>query len=80
MPKGTDVRTGQQIGIRSASQVADDMGVCETTIWRYCQKGLLTKVNMFGRAYITLDSLDLFYARARKGEFAKEHHGACKKK
>jgi hypothetical protein len=64
----------------SATKVAQDEGVCDTTIWRRCKQGLLTSVNIAGRAYITIESLREFYRRARAGEFAKEPHGACVRK
>ncbi len=68
------------LGIRAVKAVAKDEGVSAATIERRAEDGLLVKVNVSGRAYITLDSLEEFYRRARKGEFAKECHGVAKRK
>ncbi len=67
-------------GIRSAKKVARDEGVSEMTIWRRIKQGLLTKVNINGRAYITIESLERFYERAMAGEFAQAPHGAASHK
>lgn len=63
-------------GVRSAKLIAKEEGVSDTTIFRRVKAGLLVKVNINGRAYITIDSLQAFYERARKGEFTKKSHFA----
>lgn len=81
-PSTTDNRTQPKMsgGIRAAKSVAKDEGVSEVTIYRRVKAGLLVKVNINGRAYITLESLSEFYRRALAGDFAREHHGVAKKK
>lgn len=58
--------------VRSAHAVAQDEGVSDCTIWRRVKAGLLVQVNIAGRSYITIASLEEFYRRATAGEFAKE--------
>lgn len=62
--------------IRSAHAIAKDEGVSKYTIWRRVKAGLLVSVNINGRAYITLKSLERFYQRAANGEF-EQHKGVC---
>jgi hypothetical protein len=63
--------------IRAAKAVARDEGVSSITIWRRVRAGLLTGVNIAGRLYITIDSLELFYERAMEGEFSQPAHGCA---
>jgi len=57
--------------------VARDEGISAQTIYRRGKKGLLTIVNICGRPYVTLESLDQFYRRAAAGEFARPPLGAA---
>jgi hypothetical protein len=68
------------LGIRAVKAVAKDEGVSTSTIERRVDEGMLVKVNVSGRGYITLESLENFYKRAIKGEFSKDAHGAAQKK
>ncbi|MSU35969.1 MAG: hypothetical protein EXS36_12875 [Pedosphaera sp.] len=67
----------QTNGLRSAKKVALDRGVSPTTLWRWGQAGYLRFVNISGRPYVDLASLDEFDKRAASGEFARPPGGAA---
>ena len=48
------------------------MGVTSTTGWRWRKKGILRTTNIYGRLYISEESIDEFHRRANAGEFAIE--------
>ena len=48
------------------------MGVTSTTGWRWRKRGILPTTNIYGRLYVTAESLVEFHRRANAGEFAKE--------
>ncbi len=47
------------------------------TIWRWAKNGWITVINICGRPYVNLASLDEFDRRAEAGEFAKTPAGAA---
>jgi len=54
-----------------------DAGVSSTTGWRWVKNGWIRTVNIAGRLYVTREEIELFHARASKGEFAKTASGAA---
>jgi len=66
-------------GLRARKAVARDEGVSDLTIYRRVNLGLLTSVNIAGRPYITIESLQKYYLRAAAGEFSKPPAGAARK-
>lgn len=80
--RSVPINDGQPVkiaGLRAAKAVARDEGTSAITIWRRVRAGLLTSVNIAGRPYITLESLEQFYRRAAAGEFAQRPAGAAGK-
>jgi hypothetical protein len=61
--------------LRHANHVRKELGISQTTLWRWSKQGLLKTVRICNSVYVDLDSLAEFESRARKGEFAQELHG-----
>ena len=54
----------------AAANVRQEMGVTETTFWRWRRRGWLKTTNIAGRCYIDAEDLEDFRRRAKAGEFA----------
>jgi hypothetical protein len=63
--------------LRHSNQIRRELGISHTTLWRWSKQGLLKTVKICNSVYVDLDSLAEFESRARKGELAKEPHGAA---
>lgn len=63
--------------LRSAKVVCKQLGVADTTLWRWGKRGWIKLVNISGKSYVDLQSLVEFDRRAAAGEFAKPPHGAA---
>jgi hypothetical protein len=48
------------------------VGVTSTTGWRWRKRGILRAVNIYGRLYLTQESIAEFHRRATAGEFTME--------
>lgn len=60
-----------------AKAYRESMGVSGTTLWRWVKKGWLSSVNISGRTYITLASIEKFEEDSLSGAFAKDPSGAA---
>lgn len=49
-----------------------DLGVTATTGWRWRKRGIIKTINIYGRLYVSEESIAEFHRRATAGEFAKE--------
>ncbi len=58
--------------LRPARQVRKELGICNSTLWRWSKQGLLKTVKIYRCVYVDADSLAEFEKRARTGEFASE--------
>jgi hypothetical protein len=56
----------------SLNKFLEQMGVTSTTAWRWRKRGSLKTVNIYGRLYVSDESLLEFHRRATAGEFAIE--------
>jgi hypothetical protein len=65
---------GKLISARKAQARLD---LCPTSIWKLEKQGLLEGVNMFGKKYFTVASIEAFEERAMTGEFARSPRGAA---
>ena len=54
-----------------------EIGISDTTAWRYCKAGWLHPLNIAGRPYLTRTDIADFEAKAAAGQFAKEPRGAA---
>ena len=52
------------------SKFREDVGVSETTLWRWRRKGIIRTVNIFGRHYVPAECVDEFNRKAEAGEFS----------
>lgn len=59
----------------AASKVRREMGVSETTFWRWRRRGWLKTVEIAGRCYVDPEDLEEFRRRARAGDFALSSAG-----
>jgi len=59
------------VPIRSTCSVAKDLGISDTTLWRWRKYGWLQTVNINGRPFVLMDSLNAFIERAKTGEFSQ---------
>jgi predicted site-specific integrase-resolvase len=46
------------------------IGVTDTTGWRWRKKGIIKTINIYGRLYVSEESISDFIGRAENGEFA----------
>ena len=51
----------------------ESIPISPTTGWRWRKLGLIETINIYGRVYVSRSAIARFEARARSGEFAKEH-------
>jgi hypothetical protein len=56
-----------------------DIGISETTAWRWAKAGLIHPINIYGKLYLTKEDIKRFAARAQAGEFSKAPGGVCKR-
>ena len=49
-----------------------EIGVTATTGWRWRKKGIIKTINIYGRLYVSDESIAEFRQRATAGEFAME--------
>jgi len=54
------------------------IGVTNTTGWRWRKKGLIRTINIYGRLYLSDEAIAEFHRRANAGEFAIEMKPATK--
>src|SRR5262249_32281428 len=66
-------------GLRAARAVCRDLGISDTTLWRWSRRGWVRTVNICGKIYVDLQSLADFDRRAAAGEFACPPSGAALK-
>lgn len=66
-------------GLRASRVVCRDLGVSDTTLWRWSKRGWLRTTNISGKVYVELNSLVDFETRALNGEFSQAPHGAAGK-
>jgi hypothetical protein len=78
-PQATSNSETTKTGLRAATAVCKDRGISDTTLWRHAKAGLIKTVNIFGKSYVDLESLEQFDARARNGEFSRKPVGAAGK-
>ena len=55
----------------SLNKFLEGLGVTSTTGWRWRKRGLLPVINIYGRLYLTEETIADFHRRAVAGEFAK---------
>jgi len=56
----------------SLNKWLEQIGVTPTTGWRWRKKGVIKTINIYGRLYISEESIAEFLSRAKAGEFAVE--------
>jgi len=56
----------------SFNKFLEEMGVTNTTGWRWRKRGVLQTVNVYGRLYVTEETIREFHQKAVAGAFAKE--------
>jgi hypothetical protein len=66
-------------GLRAAKAFCRDRGISDVTLWRWRRRGWIKVVNISGKCYVDLRSLDEFDERARRGEFSQPPSGAAKR-
>ena len=54
-----------------------NMGISDTTGWRWAKAGWLHPINICGKLYLTPEDQTQFYERVERGEFAREPKGAA---
>ena len=47
-----------------------EIGVTSTTGWRWRKKGIIKTINIYGRLYVSRETIAEFYKRAEAGEFS----------
>lgn len=65
--------------MRAAKIVCRDMGISDTTLWRWARSGWINLVNINGKNFIDMQELIKFQERAKRGEFKKNSTGAATK-
>jgi hypothetical protein len=60
--------------LRNAKQVRKDLGISQTTLWRWSKRGLLKTVKIYNSVYVDLASVADLESRARRGELEREPH------
>lgn len=73
-------QTGNQFGLRSFSRWLAEIGVTETTGWRWRKRGWVETVNISGRHYLSEAEIRRFESRATTGEFAQAPAGCAARK
>lgn len=63
--------------LRHSSRVRKELGISQTTLWRWAKQGLLKTVKIHNSVYVDLESLSTLEKRARTGELAADPHGAA---
>lgn len=58
---------------------ARDIGISDTTAWRWAKAGLIHPINIYGKLYLAQSDILQFLARAESGEFFRESPGICAK-
>ena len=58
--------------LTSLNKWLGELGVTATTGWRWRNKGIIKAINIYGRLYVSEESIAEFHRRATAGEFAKE--------
>lgn len=61
----------------SARKTQKRLELCHTTTWKMEKMGLLEPVNVYGKKYYTLKSIEEFERRPERGEFARGPRGAA---
>ena len=54
-----------------------DLGVSNTTGWRWIRRGWILPINVAGRLYVSRAAIDMFESRAGRGGFAQAAKGAA---
>jgi hypothetical protein len=62
---------GNKNKLVSLSKWLNEMGVTNTTGWRWRKKGMLQVINIYGRLYLTEEAIAEFVKKAGAGEFSK---------
>jgi hypothetical protein len=63
----------------SVSSWRRQLGISDTTAWRWTKAGLIHPVNIAGRPYLLADDIAAFEQRAVSGELAKAPKGAARR-
>jgi len=69
-PPSTESTPAPTRGLVSATAYFRGLGVTRETGWRWRRLGLVESKNLFGRIYLTTESVAEFERRIRAGEFA----------
>jgi hypothetical protein len=64
----------------SLSKFIEQMGITDTTAWRWRKVGMLKTENICGRQYVYPSEIARFNERVKSGEFAKKHKTPNKSK
>jgi predicted site-specific integrase-resolvase len=56
----------------SLNKWLNQLGVTATTGWRWRKRGVIQAINIYGRLYLSEESIAEFHRRATAGEFAME--------
>ncbi len=64
------MKANENTKLVSLSKWLADVGVTNTTGWRWRKRGILQTVNIYGRLYLTEATIAEFHRRAAAGEFA----------
>lgn len=84
--KHNETKTETMISLRKWSR---DLGISDTTAWRWTKAGLIHPINIYGKLYLTGEDVRQFATRAKAGEFSQPSAGCtarpgicpnCKKK
>ena len=57
-----------------------ELGISDTTAWRWTKAGLIHPINVSGKLYLSAEDVQQFAARAKAGEFAKKPAGCAVRK
>jgi hypothetical protein len=57
--------------IKSLDTFRQEMGISDSTLWRWRRQGILETTSIHGRLYITHEQAARFVARVSSGEFSK---------
>lgn len=75
--KPQDFRNGVPAGLVSLASWRRQVGISDTTAWRWKEAGWIHPVNISGRPYLRADDIAVFSRRAAAGEFSKPVRGAA---
>jgi hypothetical protein len=68
---GWEGQPTKTVPIRSVRAVAQDLGISDTTMWRWRRSKWIETVTICGRPFVVLSSLKSFSDKAQNGTYAK---------